>query len=1063
MKKILLHLSIFIIIVLINLTAIGQGITTGTIDGTIRSADKELLPGCIIVAIHQPSGSKYITTSGKKGDFNLPNLKVGGPYLIKISLLGYQEKKDSSVFIGLGEDLNLNYTLSNNSVNLTQVEIIGKADNVFNSNRTGASTNISTEDIQALPSVSRSINDYLRITPQANNISSGMSYAGANNRYNNFSIDGSVNNDVFGLSSSGTNGGMSGTQPISLDAIQTIRVDISPFDVKQGGFTGAGINAITRSGTNNFFGDVYYYMNNQNLVGKSVIDGSSQTNYSSLQRGISVGGPIVKDKLFFFFNTELTDRNEPSAYNIRQGSTIKDTIIRNIENKLLQVTGDKYNGGGYDPFTNTTSSQKFFIRFDWNINNSNKLTVRDNYVNASQDNLGRSISGLTFNNGGYTMKNKTNNIVLELSTRFSPKVANELRLGYTTVSDNRVCPGDPFPRITINLPATSTTPAQHIYIGDDVSSMANSLDQTITTLSDNLNIYLNKHKITIGTENELYHFKNLFIQYNYGSYTYASYNSFMDISSSAQTQLNNWDCTNYSYYYSTVPGEPKWAAQFNAIKLGGYVQDVFNIVKNVKITAGVRVDVPLFPDKPTENKTFDTLAIARSLNLATNQMPKSTPLFSPRIGFNWDVNGKSKTQIRGGAGIFTGKIPFVWLSNQYSNTGLNIAKIINLSKPVAFNPDPYNQATTVSQLGLAAATTEVDVVANNFKFAQNFRSNLAVDQKLPYEIKATVEGIYTKVINDIAYQDLTMPASTNLVGSDNRPIYATTKLYTNNYTHIMYLTNTNQGYSYTLTARLQKEFKFGLNLIGAYTYGQAFSVNDGTSSVAFSNWQYNYQYQATNNPEMSYSSYALKNRIMAVVTYKLKTAKNSITSFGIFYNGQSGIPYSYIYNGDLNRDGSLYNDLIYVPAKQSDINLTTNATVNTSPATQWTQLNNFIENDEYLKTRRGQYAERNGARTPFENHFDIRIAEIYNFKAYGKKHTIEVSFDILNFTNLLSSKWGRAYSIQGYQNELITFNGYDVNNKPTYTFVPPTTSSTWQVSDYNSRWHAQIGVKYSFN
>ncbi len=373
------------------------------------------------------------------------------------------------------------------------------------------------------------------------------------------------------------------------------------------------------------------------------------------------------------------------------------------------------------------------------------------------------------------------------------------------------------------------------------------------------------------------------------------------------------------------------------------------------------------------------------------------------------------------------------------------------------------RSTTVSQLGLAAATTEVDVVANDFKFAQNFRSNLAIDQKLPYEIKATVEGIYTKVINDIAYQDLTMPAITNLVGADNRPIYATTKLYTNNYTHIMYLTNTNQGYSYTITARLQKEFKFGLNIIGAYTYGQAFSVNDGTSSVAFSNWQYNYQYQATNNPELSYSSYALKNRIMAVVTYKLKTAKNSITSFGIFYNGQSGMPYSYIYNGDLNRDGSLYNDLIFVPAKQSDINLTTNATVNTSSATQWTQLNNFIENDDYLKTRRGQYAERNGARTPFENHFDIRIAEIYNFKAYGKKHTIEVSFDILNFTNLLSSKWGRAYSIQGYQNELITFNGYDVNNKPTYTFVPPTTSSTWQVSDYNSRWHAQIGVKYSFN
>jgi len=1063
MKKILFCIGLLTLLVIFNTAVNGQGITTSSINGTITSAEGEALPGCIVIAIHQPSGSKYATTSSGNGHFVLPALKVGGPYSIKISLMGYKDIKDSSIYLDLGEELNLNYKLTSSSTTLNQVVISGKSDNTFNSGRTGSNTNISTEKIQMLPSVSRSLTDYMRLTPQANNNAGGLSYAGASNRYNNFSIDGSVNNDVFGLSSSGTNGGLAGTQPISLDAIQTINVAISPYDVKQGGFTGAGINAVTKSGTNNITGDVYYFLNNQNFAGKTPTDDPNVTrtklnNYSSEQMGFSVGCPLLKDKVFLFLNAESTNRNDPSTYNIGQGSSIPDSIMRNIENKLLKITGGKYNGGGYDPFVNKTTSTKFFARVDWNIDANNKLSIRNNYVQASEDNLGRSMNSITFDNGGYTMKDKTNNTVMELDSRFSNKVANELRIGYTIVSDDRVVPGSPFPSVTIDIPSAS--PEQYITLGSQYSSMANSLDQRITTLSDNLSIYLNKHKITIGTEDELYHFKNLFIQDNYGAYTYPNYNAFMDVGSG--NEITNWDCTNFTYYYSKVPGQPDWAPQFSAGQLGAYIQDEFYIVKNVKITAGVRADVPIFPNKPDVNNTFDTSAIAKKYGVATNQMPKSNPLISPRLGFNWDVNGKHTTQVRGGTGIFTGRIPFVWLSNQFSNTGMDITRIVDLGTRVTFNPDPYGQAITVSQLNLPAATTEVDVVAKNFKFAQTFRTNLAVDQKLPFGIKATIEGIYTKVMNNIAYQDLTMSPTVNLTGIDNRPIYpiSSPRILTKYYTHIMYLSNTNQGYSYTLTGKLEKEFKFGLGISGAYTYGQAYSINDGASSVALSNWQNNYQYQATNNPELGISEYALQSRIVGVLTYRIKYAKHCVTSFGIFYNGQSGEPYTYCYTNDLNNDGNKYNDIMFVPAKQSDINLVANGSV--TALTQWTALNNFIESDNYLKTRRGQYAERNGARTPFENHLDLKIAEDIYINAAGKKHTLEISFDILNFTNLLNSKWGRAYYVSYNQDNLVTFAGYDSNNNPTFTFTTPKTTP-WQISDLASRWLGQIGLKYSFD
>ncbi|HUW06777.1 MAG TPA: carboxypeptidase regulatory-like domain-containing protein [Williamwhitmania sp.] len=1063
MKKIAQAIMLLVVTLGLSVSVFGQSSTTAAFNGKVLDKQGAPLPGATVVAIHMPTNTQYGTITRDDGTFDLPGLMPGGPYNVKVSFVGYKGASQDSIYLHLGENVDLKFQMQEENVQMAEVRIVAKADNTFNAARTGAKTNVSREQINELPSISRSLQDYTRLTPQAVVVGGGISIAGSNNRYNNFQIDGTVNNDVFGLSSSGTNGGQASTQPISLDAIQELQVVIAPYDVRQGGFTGGAINAVTKSGTNSFTGTAYWFGNNQNLVGKTptsdpAITRKKLNDYKDNQFGLSIGGPIIKDKLFFFANAELAKKDQPSTNNLGEGSNFSKDTLDAIVNRIAQID-PTYNTGGYDAYTSTTKSTKLFGRIDWNINAKNRLTIRHSYVDASSDILSRTANFFRFNNNGYTFLSKTNSSVMELNSRISNNLSNELRVGYTTVRDKRDIMGTPFPFIEIrNIDGISS---QTIDLGTERYSNANLLNQNIFTLSDNFNYYYNflgKHTFTAGTHNEFFNFKNLFIRDNTGAYIYSSLTKFL---TDALPQ-------EYSYSFSNPStGSKQWAPTFSAYQLGFFVQDEWSLSNAFKLTYGVRIDVPVFPDHPSSNTAFAADPNYSKYGVATDKMPQAKVMWSPRVGFNWDVTGDRSTQLRGGAGIFTGRLPFVWLSNQFSNTGNEYARYDYKGGAANF-PADFHLEPNVNQQWVFGSplSSEIDVVDPHFKFPQSFRANLAVDQKLPYGIKGTLEGIYTKKMNDILYQDLTKTVTGTVAGIDNRPTY--TKVAGTPYTNVIYLTNTNKGYSYSLTAMLNKDFNFGLTTMVAYTYGKSESVNDGTSSQAYSNWRYNYQYNGSNNPEMSFSAFDVRNRIVAAVTYKKEYLNKFATSVGLFYNGQTGANFSYVYNGDINGDGEYYNDLIFVPTDgQIDQMLTngqfvTNSSNNTAPAAQAAALKSFLGSESYLKDRRGQYAQRNGATVPFVHELDLRVTQDFFLNVAGKKNTLQVTLDIFNLANFLNKDWGRVYSA-GYSYSLMQYTGKQaVTNLPLYSFKP-INGHAWQIDDFNSRWRAQLGLRYIFN
>ncbi len=1063
-------------LILLSVLVNAQGVTSASINGKVFEASGATLPGANVVALNVPTGAQYATMTNTNGSFNIPNIPAGGPYKITVSFVGYKDFIEENFHLSLGENRDFSIQLKEESVALAEVVVVGTADNTFNSSRTGAKTNISNDQIQRLPSISRSFVDYARLTPQAIVSGSGISFSGMNNRYNNFQIDGTVSNDVFGLSSSGTNGGQANTQPISLDAIQELQVVIAPFDVRQGGFIGGGINAVTKSGTNTYNGSAYMFYNNQDFVGvtpitnkdlkaKQVIDPTFKRKkldaYTDKQIGFTVGGPIIKNKLFFFVNGEIAKKEIPSTFNMGEGSNVSAGTLKKIVDRL-GVIAPGYTPGDTGKFTNSTPNKKFLVRVDWNVNAKNRLTIRHSYVDASSDNMSRSADYFRFNDNGYKFNSKTNSTVVELNTRISNQFSNEFRFGYTMVRDNREAMGTPFPYIKIeNIDGNSN---RSIDLGTERYSMANELDQNIMSISDNFTWFKGNHTFTAGTHNEFFGFRNLYLANNYGAYVYSSLNNFLTGALPRE----------YSYSYSNVPGKPRWAPEFKANQLSVYIQDEWNVTKRFKLTLGIRMDMPMFPDKPSANTTFNSDAFFQTYGVATDQMPKTTPLWSPRIGFNLDVIGDRSTQIRGGAGIFTGRLPFVWLSNQFSNSGVEYTRYLFNAPaqfPVgfAFTPDVANQP-----VGTVAASSEIDVVDPNFKFPQVFRLNLAVDQKLPFGVKGTLEGLYSKTLNNILYKDLQRGVSTTRLagGIDERykyeVKYPTAPLP---YTNVMYLTNSNDGYTYSASGSLQKDFDFGLGLYFAYTYGKSMSTNDGTSSQASSNWRYIEQVNGPNDPERSYSDFDVRNRFVASISYKKEYAKMFATSVALFYNGQTGGNFSYVMNGDINLDSQTANDMAFIPTDaQIDSWITNNqfqsltvSGVTYTPAEQATALKGFLAQEPYLKNRRGKYAERNGAHVPFESLLDFRLTQDFHMMVGDQKNTLQLTFDIFNLANLLNKDWGRiSYVSNSYK--LMDYRGLQpVTNYPLYRFNPTTPAKVWQTSDFTSRWRAQIGIRYIFN
>lgn len=1059
------NLSVFVLFLFCLTFTLNAQVTTSGISGKV-TAEGELLIGATVQAVHEPSGTTYGTVTNADGRYSLQGMRTGGPYTVEVSYVGFQKAVYKSITLQLGETYLLDVKLTE-SLSLDEVVVTASKAALFNSQKTGAAQNFNQSQIQATPSVSRSIFDVTKMNPLGVNTASGMSFAGSSNKYNSFQIDGITNNDVFGLSSSGTNGGQAGANPISLEAIEEIQVVIAPYDVRQGGFTGGGINAITKSGTNTFHGSAYWYYNNENFYGKTPGKDAKERkklgDQSSATYGFTLGGLIVKDKLFFFANYERVKETYPSSNNI--GSTESNLDVKEVDqivNKISQLTGG-YNAGGYGPQDIDTYSNKILTRLDWNINEQNKFTVRYSFLDGRKMVFSNSVSSAKLNDNGYFMNNKTHSLVSELNTQFTPSWSNEFRFGWTYVRDYRDPIGQPLPNITINNLINNGDPTKKssLELGTERNSAANALDQDIFTLEDNLIWNKGNHTITLGTHNEFFHMKNLYITNIYGSYVYNSLDDFLTVGTANEVLPNSYE---YSYSNEKITGTDRWAPVFGAAQLGFYAQDEWKVTNRFSMTYGLRLDIPLLFDKPRANEVFNSSTVATSMGLATDQMPTTKVLWSPRVGFRWSLNEDRTTLLRGGAGIFTGRVPFVWISNSFGNAGVEMVRTAyssslgNYPSDFKFNIDPNKQ---YKDPNAKVPTSEVDVMAKNFRFPSVFRANLAVEQMLPFGIRGTLEGLYSKTLNNILYENINYQwkGETLNNGGDDRPVY---EKQDNHFTQVMLLKNTSKGYTFNITTKLEKSFDFGLNAMIAYTYGQAKSLNDGNSSQAYSGWKYNATYYGDMNPELTWSMFDVRNRVIGSVSYRKEYAKHFATTVSLFYNGQTGGRYSLLDYTDLNKDG-YRNDLMYVPTDAelekmvfTDIHSNNNTV---TAAEQKDALIKWIEGNGELRKSKGTHIKRNQMTLPFEHHFDFHFAQDFFVDIAGQRNTIQLNFDIINVGNLLNKKWGMYYQ---------TNSGYDLTplttkigtNGATYQFYDP--GEMYTNTNITSRWHAQVGLKYIF-
>lgn len=1079
---------LFVLLVLAPAAAMAQGTTSASLTGRVTDQAGDPVPGANVVAVHQPSGTQYGAATREDGRYDLRGLRVGGPYTVTAQFIGYQRASRSGLQLTLGQAEVVDFALSEDTAQLGEVEVTANENPVLSSSRDGARTSLGREEIDKTPTISRSIADIARLTPQAAGGSGDQtSVAGRNNRYNNIQIDGATLNDVFGLSGTGAPGGQAGAQPISLDAIEAFNVDIAPYDVRYSGFTGGLINAITRSGTNEFSGSLRYLGQNQDLAGTLPVrqsDGTfSNQGLADFQEQYfigTLGGPIVRDKVFFFANAEYQDEASPlNAGVIGSGAATIFRLPTSALDSIRTIAQDRYNydAGTTDPFTDNTNNLKLLGKLDWVLNSANRLTLRASYVDAQDDaGISRSDNSFDFSNRLYRFNSNTLSTVAELRSQIGNNAFNEARFVYTGVRDSRNVQANPFPYVQITDQRGGET--NNVQLGIDRFSQANALDQDLFELTNNFTLFQGDHTITLGTSNQLFRFNNLFIQDYYGAYTF---DSIADFASGTPSR--------YNLSYSLLD-DPQPRAEFTGAQVGVYAQDEFQVSPLLRLTGGLRIDLPIFPNDPLYNP-----AAEQAFGLRSDEVPNGNFLFSPRIGFNYAINEARTTQVRGGTGLFAGRTPYVWISNQYSNTGVDFARVDVRNPDITFNPsaDPVSQTATAANLNVGD-TAEINLTDQDFKFPQAFRTNLAIDQELAPGLVATFEGIYTKAINDIDYTNLNIvQTGTSFEG---RPIYGdagyggrtnstlrgNTELQDARFTNALLLRNTDEGYEYSLTAQLRRDavndgtFLGGLNGSLAYTYGRAESVNNGTSSRAISNWQFNENFDV-NNAELGTADFEVRHRVLGTMFYRIGYGGRFASNIGLVLDSRAGTPFSWIYAGNANGDTQSFNDLVYIPASQDEIILTTD---------NYGDLDAFIASEPSLADNRGSVAQRNSARTPWQNLLDLQFTqEIETVR--GQR--VELTANLLNVLNLLNNDWGRVYFRSNDNQTLLNFYGYvedgDIGStiagqtisagdvgKPVVGYSENTRDQNgdgevdrndiFSTTAISSRWQLQLGVRYTF-
>lgn len=1023
--------------------ASAQTITTATISGSVIDDQGGSLPGAAIVATHTPTGTVYEGVVNSSGRFTLLNVRVGGPYTITAKLAGFKDQTVTGVTVALGEDKSVLLKMA--LANVTETVQVTAEPLVIDPTRAGTGANIPNVVKESLPTIQRSLYDIARVNPLFNASGGGagdgasvVSVAGSSFRYNSLQIDGALNNDLFGLAgSAGTPGGGMESQPIAFDAIQEIQLVVSPYDVRQGGFSGGGINAITKSGSNAFHGSGFYFGRNQQWVGKGVSD-RAIASFSEKQGGGSLGGRLVANRAFFFGSADSFRRQRPVGVSVG-GSGVQYAGSEALVDQYLAILKNTY---GYDPspnpkaeFSRTTNNDKVFGRLDFNLARGHQLTVRHNFVNALSDIGSPSEKFYKTPDNYYRFVDKTRSSVAQLNSAFASGV-NELRVAYTTVRDHR----EPQPFESRAFPQVNVTLATGISIqsGREQFSTANELDQDILEVTDSFTKVKGGHTLTLGTSNQFFDFRNLFIRDNFGTYSFSSLANFA--AGLAQS---------YDYSFSAT-SDPKQAAKFSVRQWSAYAGDLWRAKSHVTITLGVRFDAAQFPDTPTANP----VAVS-ALDHRTDIVPSSM-LWSPRFGFNYDIHGDGTNQVRGGIGFFGGRPPYVWISNQYGNTGVDFTRIgasFNTANRIPFVTDAANQPKSVSGASAGSFTNEIDVIDPDFKYPSVWRGNVGWDRKLPWGLYSTAEFVASHTINDIKYQNYGYTNSVTITGVSGRPFY--NRRFTTLSDAIL-LTNTHQGYNWTAAYEVRRPFKDGWFFSAAYSYNEAKTLMDGTSDQAASNWGNVYTPGDPNNPPLARSNFAAGHRITASAAYDIHLVKNTKATVSVFYSGQSGRPYTLAFGRDVNGDGRGSNDLLYIPSSATDGGYTyTGGT--------YDDLLKFVSGDGCLKQYIGQTIPRNACRAPWTNTLDGRVAVALPFK----KVKAEITLDALNLLNLLHSSWGQFQYASFNEITVIQptptsvtainpFTGYNLSGLTSPTFTK------FLRDDLRSRWQLQLGGRISF-
>jgi hypothetical protein len=1008
--------------------AFGQGLTTGYLSGKVIDQDGGVLPGAQIEAVHGATGANYSGTTDETGRFRLINLRVGD-YTVSASMDGFRTATMESVAVNLGGEQNIEFKLQLETVAETVV-VTGEGTSLINASRMGATSNVSREAIETLPTVNRGIEDFARTNPlftlsSTNDQAGFISVAGRNSRYNNIQIDGAVNNDIFGLAESGTPGGQTESQPISLDAVQELQLLVSPYDVRQGGFSGGGVNLVTKSGSRDFSGSVYGYYRDQDLVG----DGSQDRPFGTFeeeQYGLTLGGPLFSDKAFFFLSGEISEKSTPSGFTAGGGTGIPFGASADVA-RVRDILITKY---GYDPgdlteYPRATDSDKYFARFDFNLNDSNQLVLRHNYVDALNDIGGpRPTSTVwVFPDRFYNFLDETNSTVGQLNTVFTGNSFNELRLGYQTIRDQR-SGRSRFPSVQVQLPN-----GINIHAGTENFSTANSLDQDILEITDDYTFVRGNHTITIGTHNELFKFDNLFIRDAFGTYIFSSI-----------ANLEAGKALQYDHSFANS-GDPNQSAKFKVNQYGLYVGDQWSVTPTFNLVYGLRGDAPEFPDTPTYNPVVEQL-----YGFRTDEMPDGKPVWSPRAGFNWDIGGEGKSQLRGGLGIFGGRTPYVWVSNNYANSGIDFTRINfrNTGNIINFVPNPDGQPKNLG----TAATNEINIIDPDFEFPQQWRANIAYDLELPWMgLVATSEIIYSETIKDIHYANPNWVQ--NGVLFDGQP-RVTRK--SNQFSNVILLTNTELGDVWNGYVKLEKPYRDGWYGSVSYAYGYARSVNDGTSSQAISNWRFNNTNGGPSDEDLGVSVFDVRHRFNAVLSWSKALFGDNKTSVGLYYNHEAGRPYSTTFSLDVNGDAES-NDLMYVPASADEV-IVVGGT--------WDQLNAYIEADKGLREARGSIVNRNASRAPWRHDLDLALAQELPIGSTK----LELTFDILNLSNLIDKDAGIKQYAAFSEISPVNFTGIDAaTGKPRYQLNAVITNpavTKFAIDDLRSRWQAKVGVRWRF-